>query len=276
MITGLIGTAVSNARSRDAFVANMQGRFPSLRAGGQPWEVIVGSDDYERFIGASGHAYKARLLEMSDALGHHTLCDLHFARAVMIETIISVEGDSSYHDHGPNGGGIHKWGISERHFPEVKRPEFTRADAERIYDERFIRGYKGVALLESGVSLELVTLYCSGTVLSPRAAQMALQSALYIYGDAAELLVDGIVGNNTLRVARQSVGLMNRAEFSFAFGASYIGCLAQTVAGNDARSRSRRQAWLRGWQARLPEHTVREYAMAHDVVGARILNHVQG
>lgn len=273
MINGLIGGAIATASDRERFIQGSAGRFPSLTAHDTaPYAVMISADEADSFLRASGHSYKAIWLgeseTMTDLRGVPTVVfvDSSFFRAWAIETIVQVEGDQSFHDHGPQGGGVHKWGVSEKYFPEVKKPSFSRDDAERIFDMKFIRDTRIMDMMQRGMPLEMAIMHISASVLSPRNAGLAYQTAFNLTNEDWVLEVDGHVGAKSINaVTDLALNSESWALYIMYYHAAYVAALARGVVAAPARRK-----WLKGWNNRIQTHTTREMYAALEVMSAKV------
>lgn len=273
MINGLIGGAIATASDRERFIQGAANRFPSLVSHeSAPYAVMVSADEADSFLRSSGHSYKAIWLGESEAMtelrGVPTvvLVDSSFFRAWAIETIVQVEGDKSFHDHGPQGGGVHKWGVSEKYFPEVKKPSFSRDDAERIFDMKFIRDTRIMDMMQRGMPLEVAIMHISASVLSPRNAGLAYQTAFNLTNESWALEVDGHIGAKSVNaVTDLALNSESWALYTMYYHAAYISALARGVITTPARRK-----WLEGWSNRIQTHTTREMYAALEVMSAKV------
>lgn len=273
MISGLIGGAIATAVERDRFIQNSSSRFPTLQTHpAYPFAVLVDAVEADNFIKATGHSYKAVWLGETEAMTEElqrpviALVDSSFFRAWAIETIVQVEGDQPFHDHGPHGGGVHKWGVSEKYFSEVKKPNFSRDDAERIYDTKFIRDTRVMNMMQRGMPLEVAIMHASASVLSPRNASIAYQIAFNLVAENWTLEVDGNLGPKSLNaVDDMPLASESWALFLIYYKTAYISALARGVVATPARRK-----WMDGWNNRVQEHTTREMYASLEVMLARV------
>lgn len=95
-----------------------------------------------------------------------------------------VEGKFSNDPDDP--GGLTKWGITVRDWPEVSNPNFTQEDAEQIYYEHY---WKKAFCHSMPIGINILVF--------DMAVNMGVGSAIKILQRALGVLDDGIFGANT-------------------------------------------------------------------------------
>lgn len=104
--------------------------------------------------------------------------------------IISAEGGDS--DDPDDPGGYTRFGIAQAYHPEINVPALTKADAERIYRERY---WDKVRCDEFPVEVA-IALFDGSVNQGPGTAVRLLQRALGVEAD-------GVVGPATIAAARR-------------------------------------------------------------------------
>lgn len=98
-----------------------------------------------------------------------------------------IEREGGLVDHPDDPGGLTKYGISQRTYPDLNIRELTKADAVTIYLRDYLRRYQ-LHQLQSAQNAEIV---CDWLVNSGPGALKALQRTLRV-------TVDGQMGPETL------------------------------------------------------------------------------
>lgn len=112
----------------------------------------------------------------------------HFA-----ERLLELEGGLVRHPADP--GGLTKWGISARSYPQLDIASLTRGEAIAIYRRDFWERPGIAGLTNDDVAWKVFQL---GVNVGPRRAIRFLQEAVRRTGGPA-LEVDGVLGPQTLR-----------------------------------------------------------------------------
>ena len=137
---------------------------------------------------------------MKPSLGHEVWAnDEKFLRAV--DVVLKHEGGLSEHPSDP--GGITKWGISLRSYPELGEEgirNLTREQAAEIYYRDFYKRYGHDRINDEAVATKLLDMAVN---MGPATAHRLLQEALVFLG--YDIAVDGIIGP-------QTIGAANRAD----------------------------------------------------------------
>lgn len=107
-----------------------------------------------------------------------------------IQFVISEEGRLVYNPRDP--GGLTKYGISQRAYPNVDIRALTYDDAAAIYRRDYWNAIRGDALPPG---LDLIVLDC--------AVNMGQGTAIKLLQEAAQVTIDGVLGEKTLAAARQ-------------------------------------------------------------------------
>ena len=119
-----------------------------------------------------------------------------------VELILEYEGELSNNPHDP--GGLTKYGISQRAYPDLDIIDLTVEDAKAIYKRDYWDTIYG-DLLPEGIS---TLVFDSAVNQGPLRAIMLMQKALGVEAD-------GIIGPRTLAAASR----VNLRDFSVKFGA---------------------------------------------------------
>lgn len=118
-----------------------------------------------------------------------------------IEFVLSHEGELVHHSNDP--GGLTKWGISKRQFPDVDIARLTRDDAIALYRVHYWEGRAYSALDSQEVATKLFDLVVN---LGPYTAVRLLQRALNYLGTTPPLKIDGILGPKTVEAVNRCDG----------------------------------------------------------------------
>ena len=140
-------------------------------------------------------------------------------------------------------GGLTKFGISSRFFPEVRKREFSEADAIAIYKEKYWTACKCEELPEALAFMLFDAAVNQGQTQAIRMLQRTLN-----------IPADGIVGPETVAAAGLAVGVTTLADFA-ARRTFVYGCIPTF------------QRFGLGWQRRAIACLIQALTMAP--VGAR-------
>lgn len=109
-----------------------------------------------------------------------------YQRQAIIEAIIEREGGAVVTDHPKDPGGLTKYGISQRAYPELKIRHLTRADAIHIYQRDYLIKYR-LHELSNAQNAEIVMDWLVNGATIKRIQQ------------AVGADPDGVIGTQTLR-----------------------------------------------------------------------------
>lgn len=115
-----------------------------------------------------------------------------------IEVILAEEGGLVTHPNDP--GGTTKYGISQRAYPKLDIRAITLDDAKALYKRDYWNPIKGDELPQG---MNLLMLDC--------AVNQGTGTAIKLLQEAAQVRVDGAIGEMTIRYAQQQMpGIMER------------------------------------------------------------------
>lgn len=117
-----------------------------------------------------------------------------------VEFILKVEGDIS--DDPNDSGGLTKWGIASKWYPQVKNQDFSRADAIDIYRKDFWMKCK-CEQLPSPLAF----------VLGDCAVNQGQSTAIRLMQKSLQVRADGIVGAETFAAAFRASPYLVVPEF---------------------------------------------------------------
>jgi lysozyme family protein len=145
---------------------------------------------------------------------------------IAVNLILGYEGAVS--DHPDDAGGLTRFGLASRWFPEVRRADFTREDAIAIYKRDFWNAC-ACGLMPSWLAL---LVFDAAVQHAPGDAILMLQRALGV-------VADGYIGDQTLLAARQAQP-------------GHLGALIdQRMQKYLAQSKAEWASFGRGWMRRL-------------------------
>ncbi|MEY4402177.1 MAG: hypothetical protein RIR91_212 [Verrucomicrobiota bacterium] len=130
-----------------------------------------------------------------------------FLRAVA--AILEAEGGDTITDDPDDPGGLTRWGISQRSYPDLDIANLTKDDAVEIYYRDFWLPVRGDELPPK---LALVVFDC--------AVNQGVQVAARLLQKACDVVQDGRIGPQTLKAARRADAL---ARFTAARAIRYFG-----------------------------------------------------
>lgn len=112
-----------------------------------------------------------------------------------IRQVISLEG--GYVNNKKDSGGETKYGISHKAFPDVDIKNLTEQEAKDIYFKHYWRANPFFEMINS--PLVAAKLFVAGVNMGQKQANKCIQRALKSFKKVGYIVVDGLVGEKTLK-----------------------------------------------------------------------------
>lgn len=146
----------------------------------------------------------------------------------VIKTLIH-EGGATLVNDPKDKGGLTRFGISQRSYPDVDIYTLSEAQAKEIYKQDYWDRVKGDRIENQAIA---EVIFDTSVNMGPRTTSRLVQMALGM------TMVDGIIGNQTLEALRQVDMALFIAQFALSKIARYVNICK--------RNRSQRR-FLLGW-----------------------------
>lgn len=171
---------------------------------------------------------------------------------IAFNTLLLDEGGLS--DDPDDPGGLTKYGISKRYYPDLDIKNLTVDDARELFwKDWWVRyRYKDLAEYNFDIAERVFNIAVNiGPDSAAKYLQIAINSVIMYLGESKRLdclVVDGIIGSVTIRTL---------SELDF-FQTSYILPAFTSLVAHHYMTRPKRDKYESGWMNRLYRHTMIE------------------